>query len=763
MKKICVLLLFITTAVSTIHAYTFRETLSDFLTYEFETEDRTAKVVGYCFTDYMDVTIRETILWADYVYKVTAIGSQAFKGCHKITGVTIHGNIIDIEERAFEDCYNLEHVYFTCLGELRNIGNWAFRGCSLSSVAIPETLYISGIAIGEGAFARNTSLVSVYIDGGTIGKEAFYGCSDLTSVTIGYGVKSIGESAFGACSSLTSVVWNARNCANGNADFYSSPFEGAVESFTFGNGVETIPAQCCSGMDNLTNIMIPNSVISIGNEAFAWCSGLISITIPNSVTSIGEAAFWSCHNLTSVTIPNSVSNIAWGTFRDCTSLTSVTIPNSVTSIGDEAFSGCTNLTSVTIPNSVTSIGNSAFCSCSSLTSVTIPNSVTHVGGNAFYYCTNLTSIDVAIDNPNYCSAEGVLYNKEKNTLIQYPGGKEGVYSIPNNTISIEATAFNYSYGLTSVSIPNSVISIGEGTFMKCTNLTGINVVADNPYYCSVDSVLFNKDKTRIIQYPGGREGAYNIPNCVTSIGDFAFSDCDGLTSVTIPNSVISIGRNAFVGCYGLTEMTCEATTPPICPAYVYSGVNRSIPLYVPVGSVAAYQTADEWKEFTNIQAIQAEESVVTDIHAEPTATSVIIEWPASEGVATYIIEIRKNIDLVCTLLFNENGQLLNIVSAAPSHDSTRQVQETFQTATSWKYTVLGLDADTEYTYTVIARRSDDSEAYNNTISFRTLGVSTNIEETTFLSSSEGEKILRNGQILILRDDKTYTITGAEVK
>jgi hypothetical protein len=184
---------------------------------------------------------------------------------------------------------------------------------------------------------------------------------------------------------------------------------------------------------------------------------------------------------------------------------------------------------------------------------------------------------------------------------------------------------------------------------------------------------------------------------------------------------------------------------------------------VPVGSVAAYQTADEWKEFTNIQAIQAEESVVTDIHAEPTATSVIIEWPASEGVATYIIEIRKNIDLVCTLLFNENGQLLNIVSAAPSHDSTRQVQETFQTATGWKYTVLGLDADTEYTYTVIARRSDDSEAYNNTISFRTLGVSTNIEETTFLSSSEGEKILRNGQILILRDDKTYTITGAEVK
>jgi len=170
----------------------------------------------------------------------------------------------------------------------------------------------------------------------------FYGCTSLTSVTIGNGVTSIGDSAFYGCTSLSSVT-------------------------------------------------IPDGVTSIGTWAFGGCTSLTSVTIPDSVTSIYIYTFYGCTSLTSVTIPDGVTSIGNYAFRGCTSLTSVTIPDSVTSIGNYAFSGCTSLTSVTIGNGVTSIGQGAFYECTSLTSVTIPDSVTSIGIYAFRYCTSLTS------------------------------------------------------------------------------------------------------------------------------------------------------------------------------------------------------------------------------------------------------------------------------------------------------------------------------------------------------------------------------------
>ena len=204
-------------------------------------------------------------------------------------------------------------------------------------------------------------------------------------------------------------------------------------------------------------------------------------------------------------------NEGWGitTANIPASVTYNEIPNSVTSIGFGAFYGCSGLTSVTIPNSVTSIGSAAFYGCSGLTSVTIGNSVTSIGNNAFWYCSGLTSIDVASDNSNYCS---------------------------------------------------------------------------------VDGVLFNKDKTTLIQYPGGKQGAYTIPNSVTSIGDNAFYGCASLTSVTIPNSVTSIQYNAFEGCKGLTSVTIEAKTPPALGDYAF-GFRSGFDIYVPCGTLEAYKTA----------------------------------------------------------------------------------------------------------------------------------------------------------------------------
>ncbi len=198
------------------------------------------------------------------------------------------------------------------------------------------------------------------------------------------------------------------------------------------------------------------------------------------------------------------------------------IPQGIESIGYAAFSGCIGLTSVTIPDSVTSIGYGAFAVCTGLTSVTIPDSVTSIGEGAFYYCTGLTSV-----------------------------------TIPDSVTSIGELAFAFCSGLTGVTIPDSVTSIGKEAFCACAGLKAIAVSPGNPAYTDLDGVLYTKTLGSIVAYPGGREeSAYRIPGSVTSIGDYAFFNCTGLTSVTIPDSVTSIGEGAFAYCGEGFTVTC---------------------------------------------------------------------------------------------------------------------------------------------------------------------------------------------------------------
>lgn len=563
-----------------------------------------------------DLIIPESVAHDGITYPVVAIGDYAFYGCTALTSVDMPNTLTAIGKRSFHGCTALTSAVLP--NSLLSIGEYSFYNCNvLTDVNLPNSL-------------------------NSIGNNAFENCTSMTTVTIPKSVTSLGWAPFYGCKGLTSVTFNAKSCAIPSGSSSTGLFSGCtkITSFTFGNEVEKIPGLLCASLNGLTSINLPNSLTEIGYKAFRSCSGLTEVTIPNSVKTIGDEAFSHCTGLTSVTIPNSVTSIGNGAFSSCKSLTSVNIPNSITEISSATFGSCYELTSVTIPNTVTKIGSSAFQSCKKLSSIVIPSSVTSIGDYAFRYsglnsvtiptsvtsigsfafgdCNSLTNVTF---NAKSCTFAGSLeygtafghcdylssftfgneveiipdllcYNLPGLTYVAIPNsvtsiGKFAFYkcsglttmSIPNSVTTIDEGAFELCSGLTTLSIGNSVNSIGRNAFQKCTGLSSIIVDSENRKFdsrenCnaiieSASNKLFYGCKSTIIPYSVTTIGEYafsgcstltsiTIPSSVSSIGNQAFRECTGLTSVTIPYSVTSIGH-AFYGCTGLTSVTIPNT------------------------------------------------------------------------------------------------------------------------------------------------------------------------------------------------------------
>lgn len=230
----------------------------------------------------------------------------------------------------------------------------------------------------------------------------------------------------------------------------------------------------------LKSIKIPNSVKSIGTEAFFDCMSLSSIYIPNSVTSIGNYAFRKCENLSAITIPNTVSIIEDYTFVSCHNLSKVDGMESVKIIGKGAFGGCENLVSITIPETVEAIGENAFWGCDALWRITIPNDITSIGDGAFKNCRSLEKI---IGGEYFTFEEGILYDKDKTKIITcLQNVVRGNITVPDNVKIIGNYAFQYCSNLVSITIPNTVTDIGDYAFDNCPKLSSIIVSKSSPMY-----------------------------------------------------------------------------------------------------------------------------------------------------------------------------------------------------------------------------------------------------------------------------------------
>ena len=747
---------------------------------------------------------------------ITNVGNNAFYGCG-LTSVILTASSLEefcqgegnyflgsqgVPGKRKIQINNKEVTELTIPDSIMLLRSYAFYHCSdLTSVTIPKSVTY----IGNGTFA---------------------GCSSLTSVTIPDSVTYIGEGAFNSCYALKTVTINSDAIVNKtytSASNLSQIFGSQVTDYIIGDGVWGIGDYAFRACSSLTSVTIPNSVRRIGRETFNRCFNLKSITIPNSVIYIGMSCF-SLSGLTSVTIPNSVTSIDYEAFRECSSLTSVTIGNGVTSIGAQAFVNCSVLNAVYITDVAAWCGivfkdyasnplyyaKKLYLNGDLVTDLVIPSSVTSIGNTAFYGCSYLTSITCEAETPPVIDYS-TFADVPTSIPVYVPCGCVGVYGAAsgwNSFTNIQEPVAEYSINVTTsgggeVDVYNSIC----GNSISAHPSHGYHFVqwsdgnTDNPRTLELtkDTILtaefaqsysgkcgdnlywsYNENEQSITITGSGNMYNYSFEaqpwalfradiktvttdNTVKSIGSSAFEGAIRLAEVHLGTSIEAIHVNAFARCDRLRNIYCYPTYPPIINEYSFERYDAN--LYIPCDYIEDYLFDYYWKKFENIQCAGAEKEEMgsNGVEVTPSSTSVTITWPTESNADTYSIVIKKGNEVFCTLTFNADGQLRNI-AFAPGRDGNHPAQYAEQAANGYRFTVTGLEEGTDYTYTVISKDSANKTIQSYSGEFTTKGgVSTDLENTNSQSPiTDCQKLLRNGQLVIVRDGKTYNAMGVEM-
>ena len=524
----------------------------------------------------------------DKEYTLTEIGDMAFYECKELSSVIIPNTVETIGESAFQYC---DTIMCAVIGNsVKTIGYNAFsfnHGHHIAKTAYPNTIenpfhsyYYDGVicypadnSIIEDGCIYDSDKTIIYfapisIEGEfaipnsvkTIGDDAFYYCKKMEAISIPNSVEEIGNNVFYRCERLEAISIPGSVKKIGNdilsgcdgleiIDFASIESMCKIEYKSYWAN----PLRCALYLyidgEEINDLVIPETVTSIGKYAFYGCPGLTSVTIPESVQIVGEEAFGECTDLKKAKFPsietlckinfgNYAANPLWNAhhlYIGDKELTEPIIPNSVTEIGNNAFAGGSNLTQINIPNSITTIGAGAFYGCTALTLIDIPNSVTTIGGMAFYGCTGITSID-----------------------------------IPYSVTTIGPWTFGGCKALTSIEIPNTITKIDYLTFEDCTSLTTIT-----------------------------------IPNSVKVIDFGAFNNCRSLTSVTLSNSLQAVSNSIFKYCYKINFIQYLTDNPIQAASSIFeNSIYNSAELIIPQGALDAFSQTNPWNMFQIITEIE---------------------------------------------------------------------------------------------------------------------------------------------------------------
>nr|WP_298762944.1 leucine-rich repeat protein [uncultured Ruminococcus sp.] len=459
----------------------------------------------------------------------------------------IPDTVTSIADRAFSSCPNLTKI--TIGANVESVGAYAFSEC---------------IAMTDVVFKDST------IDKKTIGNYAFYNCRALSNINFGNAVTSIGDYAFVMTESLTSIEFPDSLVRIGNYAFspYSNGYGGSyieyttsnLENIKFGSGIKTIGKQAFYKNEKLKSIDLTGSNLTlIDTGAFQNCISLIEINLSGNnlviessafyddkylknvtfgagIKSIGSNAFYNCLSISELNFFDGLDRIYSDAFRNCKSISLVTLPNTLSSIGNSAFYNCERITSVHIPDKVTEIQGGCFTNCHLLKKVTIGSGCTSISPTAFTGANSIEEIIVEEDNKKYTSVDGVLYNNDKTTLVLYPKGRRGNFTIPDAVTTIAERAFERCNHITGVVIGKNVSKIDRYAFSECFSLKSVSFKDSDDVDKTIGDYAFENCQAL---------SNVDFGNAVTSVGNYAFIMTKSLTSIEFPDSLVSIGNYAF--------------------------------------------------------------------------------------------------------------------------------------------------------------------------------------------------------------------------